>query len=117
MANYNVTITDGAGSQNMKAGDYSVSVTATGYDPSTLAPQTYTAGETAASGGFTVSANGSLTLIFNETGASGGTPVTSGSVVMTDRSGTARYGTPVTIGANGEADFPNVAFISSNVFV
>ena len=116
MANYSVNITDGAGSQSMKAGNYSVTVTATGYDPSTLAPSTFTAGETSGSGAFTLSANGALTLVFNETGASGGTPVTSGSVVMTDSTGTTRYGSPVNIGATGEADFPNVPFDSTTPY-
>ena len=92
MANYNVQITNGSGSENMKRGTYSVTVTANGYEATTLSPVTYTATDDEGSGSFTVSANGTLTLVFNETGAAGGTPVTSGSVVMTDAAGTTQYG-------------------------
>ncbi len=110
MANYNVTITNGFGSLEMKKGTYDVSVTAAGYEATTLTPTTYTAGESAGSGSFTVSASGTLTLVFNDTGAEGGNPVTSGSVVMTDSTGNTEYGTAVNIGATGEAVFSNVPF-------
>lgn len=114
MANYNVTITNGTGSQNMKAGTYSVSaVDAFGYDATTLAPTTYTASQSAGSGAFTLSATGTLTLIVNETGASGGTPITAGSIVMTDSTGNTQYGTAVTINASGEAVFNNVPYGTS----
>lgn len=116
MANYNVEITNGSGSQNMKAGNYTVSVTASGYDATTLSPTSYTATASAGSGSFTVSASGVLTLVFNDTGAQGGTPVTSGQVVMTDQSGNTEYGTPVTIDASGQAVFNNVPFVDQTGF-
>ena len=117
MANYNVEITNGSGSAEMKKGTYSVTVVANGYEATTLSPSSYTATESAGSGSFTVSANGVLTLIFNETGASGGTPVTSGSVVMTDSTGATEYGSAVTINANGEAVFNNVPYNSGTPYV
>ena len=117
MANYNVTITGGTGSESMKKGNYSVTVQASGYEATTLSPTSYTAGTTAGSGTFTLSANGALTLVFNETGASGGTAVTSGSVVMTDQAGTTEYGSPVTIGATGSAVFENVPYNSETPYV
>ena len=110
MANYNVQITNGAGSESMKSGNYTVTVSATGYDATTLSPTSYTAGESAGSGTFTVSANGTLTLVFNETGAHGGTAVTSGTVVMTDSTGQTEYGSIVTIDANGQAVFNHVPY-------
>ena len=111
MANYDVTITNGTGSQNMKAGTYTVSATeATGYDLTTLSPTTYTATTSEGSGTFTLSANGTLTFIVNETGAEGGTPITSGSIIMTDSTGTTEYGTAVTINSSGEAVFENVPY-------
>ncbi len=110
MANYNVTITNGTGSQTMQADTYSVSIEAQGYDPSTLTPKTYTATAEEGSGTFTVTATGTLTLTFNETGAEGGTPITAGSVVMTDATGTARYGTAKDISATGIATFNNVPY-------
>ena len=117
MANYNVQITNGSGSENMKSGNYSVTVSATGYDATSLSPTSYTAGSSAGSGSFTVSANGALTLIFNETGASGGTPITSGSVVMTDSTGNTEYGSAITIDASGQAVFNNVPYDATTPYV
>ena len=117
MANYNVEITNGNGSQNMKKGDYSVTVSANGYEATTLSPTSYSASASSGTGNFTVSANGVLTLTFNETGASGGTAVTSGSVVMTDSTGATEYGSPVNIGANGEAVFNNVPYGAETPYV
>ena len=74
MANYDVTITNGNGSQAMEVGNYTVSATyAPGYDTATLAPTSFAATSTTATGAFTLTATGTLTIIFNETGASGGT--------------------------------------------
>ena len=117
MANYNVSITNGSGSEEMKKGTYTVSVTANGYEATTLSPTSYTATDSAGSGAFTVSANGTLTLVFNETGASGGTPITSGSVVMTDSTGATEYGSPISIGATGEAVFNNVPYSAGTPYV
>ena len=117
MANYNVQITNGAGSQQMKSGNYAVTATASGYEATTLSPTVYTATGSEGTGAFTLSANGVLTLIFNETGASGGTPVTSGTVVMTDAAGTTQYGSPVSISATGEAVFNNVPYDTETPYV
>ena len=116
MANYNVQITNGSGSQAMKRGNYSVTVTANGYDATSLSPETYAVSDAEGTGTFTVSANGVLTLVFNETGAAGGTPVTAGSVVMTDSTGNTEYGSPVTITAQGEAVFNNVPYSSASPY-
>lgn len=111
MENYEVTILDGQGSKAMKPGSYSVSATyAPGYDMSTLGPTQYTASATQGSGAFTLSANGTLTITFNETGAQGGTPITSGSVVMTDSTGSTQYGPVVQVDSNGTATFNNVPY-------
>ena len=115
MANYNVQITNGQGSANMQAGNYSVSVSANGYEAASLSPVSYTA-TSGGVGNFTVSACGVLTIIFNETGAEGGTPITSGSVVMTDESGETEYGSPVSISSNGEAVFNHVPFNLDNPY-
>jgi len=117
MANYNVQITNGVGSQSMQSGTYDVTVEANGYEASTLSPTTFTATAAAGSENFTLCANGTLTLIFNETGAEGGTPVTGGSVVMTDAAGTTEYGSAVTIGSNGEAVFNNVPYGDGTPYV
>ncbi len=110
MANYTVTITNGTGSQAMQRGTYDVTATADGYDVSTLTPTTFTATDAAQTQAFTLTANGTLTLNVNETGAAGGTPITSGTLVMTDSTGTEEYGQPVTIDASGNAVFENVPY-------
>ena len=114
MANYDITITDGTGSQTMNLGNYNVSATyAPGYDMTTLSPTTYTVGTSTQTGAFTLSSTGTLTIIFNETGAQGGTPITSGSVVMTDSTGQTQYGSVVQIDSNGVATFNNVPYGST----
>ncbi len=110
MANYNVTITNGTGSQAMQKGTYTVTATATGYDVSTLTPTTYTATEAEGTETFNLTANGTLTFNVNETGVAGGTPITSGSIVMTDSTGATEYGQPVSISATGDAVFANVPY-------
>ncbi len=110
MANYNVTITTGSGSQAMQRGTYSVEAVARGYDVSTLEPKTFTATDSEASETFTLTANGTLTINVNETGAAGGTPITAGSLIMTDETGANDYGSAVTIGADGNAVFNNVPY-------
>lgn len=110
MATYNVTITNGTGSQRMQIGTYDVTAEAAGYDVSTLTPKTFTATDAPQTQAFTLTANGTLTLIVNDTGAAGGTPITSGSIVMTDETGTTEYGQPVEIGADGTAVFNNVPY-------
>lgn len=115
MANYNVQITNGNGSENMQAGNYSVTVNANGYEATTLSPASYTA-TSGGVGNFTVSACGVLTIIFNETGAEGGTPINSGSVVMTDSTGETQYGSPVSVNEDGEAVFEHVPFNLDNPY-
>ncbi|MBR4270366.1 MAG: hypothetical protein IKQ31_01655 [Clostridia bacterium] len=113
MANYDVTITNGSGSARMKAGTYNVTATAQGYSATSLDPKTFTATASDGSQTFTLLAEGTLELIFNETGASGGTPITSGSVVMTDSTGSIEYGSAVNINSTGVATFANVPFGTS----
>lgn len=111
MAQYNVTIINGSGSQTMETGKYSVSaIYAPGYDMTTLSPTTYSVTSSTKTGAFTISANGTLTIIFNETGEVGGTPITSGTVVMTDSTGTIHYGDVVDIDSKGTATFNNVPY-------
>ena len=114
MANYDVTITNGTGSQTMTIGEYTVSaIYAPGYEMSSLSPTTFNATSTTQTSAFTLSATGTLTIIFNETGAAGGTPITSGSVVMTNQDGTVEYGSAVQVDTNGTAVFSNVPYGSA----
>ena len=114
MANYDVLITNGSGSKNMELGTYDVTATyAPGYDLTTLEPTSYTVNAAGQTGAFTLSASGTLTITFNETGAAGGTPITSGTVVMTDSTGAAQYGPIVEVDENGVATFENVPYGSA----
>ncbi len=110
MANYNVTITNGTGGQAMQTGNYSVSVNAAGYTNSSLTPKSYSATAETGQGVFTLAAEGTLMFIVNETGASGGTPVTSGTIIMTDSTGNTTYGSAESIDSNGNAVFENVPY-------
>ena len=114
MSEYNVTIIDGVGSETMNAGTYAVSaIYAPGYEMESLSPKIYNVSSSTKTGAFTLSANGTLTIIFNETGAVGGTPITSGSVVMTDSTGEIEYGDAVEVDSNGTAIFDNVPYGSA----
>lgn len=114
MTNYDVTITNGTGSETMNKGSYSVSaIYAPGYDMTSLSPTNYTVESSGQTGAFTLSATGTLTITFNETGAEGGTPITSGTVVMTDSTGQTQYGPVIEISSNGVATFNNVPYGSA----
>ena len=111
MSEYNVTIINGTGSTTMNPGTYSVSASYNPwYDMETLSPKAYTATSTTETSEFTISANGTLTIVFNETGEEGGTPINSGTVVMTDATGSVQYGNVVEIDSNGTAVFNNVPY-------
>ncbi len=108
---YQVTITNGTGSLAMQKGEYAVTCTqAQGYNLTSLSPTTYTVTTAPGSQAFTLTADGTLTLTVNETGAQGGTPITSGSIVMTDQTGATEYGSAVTIDQTGVATFNNVPY-------
>lgn len=109
MANYSIDIINGSGSKNIQKGNYAVSVNAKGYfDPTTLDPQIYICAAGSTGEAFTVEGAGTLIFNVNETGAAGGTPVTAGSIVMTDSTGDIEYGAPVAIGTDGNAIFEKV---------
>lgn len=113
MAKYDVTITSGSGSIPMKAGTYTVTVDAPGFDNTTLAPTSYTAPEGEDSATFTVTAQGSLTLVFTDDGTETGTRITGGKIRMTDSEGTTYYTEELDIGEDGEITFANVPFITT----
>ena len=106
---YEITLTNGTATEPMQAGTYSVTcLSANGYDVTSLQPTTCTVTQQEGTFNFTLLANGTLNIEVNETGAAGGTPITSGTLVMTDATGTENYGT-ATI-TDGVATFSNVPF-------
>ena len=112
MAQYVVTITNGTGSQILPKGKYDVTASVPGY-AGTLDPSTFTASELEGNQSFTIAATGTITLHVNDTGASGGTPVTSGSFIRCNSDGTETYGTAKTIDAMGACTFDFVPFGTS----
>lgn len=109
MSQYLVPITNGTGSQRLPIGAYNVTADVTGYT-GVLDPTTFTATGSDGSQAFTIAATGTLTLNVNETGASGGTPVTSGTCIRCSQDGTTTYGTAKTISATGDCIFDHVPF-------
>ena len=109
MAQYNVTITNGEGSENLPLGSYDVTASVTGY-AGLLDPDLFTATAGTGSQAFTIAATGTLTLDVNETGASGGTPIISGTFIRCNQAGTVNYGTAKTVSAIGVCAFDYVPF-------
>ena len=120
MAQYVVTITNGAGSKILPKGTYNVTASVPGYT-GLLSPSTLTVGDTDASQAFTIAATGTMTLNVNETGAAGGTAVTGGTFIRCNSDGSETYGTAKTVDSSGVCTFNNVPFGTSeapiNVYV
>lgn len=110
MSQYPVTITNGTGSGNLPAGQYTVTSNVTGYSNISLDPNTFTATTSTGSRAFTIAATGTLTLNVNETGASGGTPITGGTFIRCNQAGTVNYGTAKTVSALGVCTFDYVPY-------
>lgn len=109
MAQHVVNITNGAGSQALVAGNYTVTAAVTGYT-GTLDPTTFTATSSTGSQAFTIAATGTLTLNVNDTGAVGGAPITSGTFIRCNADGSQTYGTAKSISALGVCVFDAVPF-------
>lgn len=108
-----VTITNGTGTTNLINGAFGVTASVTGYDNTSINPNSVTIEEGTNTYAFTISATGTLTLHVTEDGTASGTPVVGAVFVRTDSSGT-EYGTPVTSNAEGNAVFNNVPFDETN---
>ena len=104
-----VTITNGTGTTNLINGAFGVTASVTGYDNTSINPNSVTIEEGTNTYAFTISATGTLTLHVTEDGTASGTPVVGAVFVRTDSTGT-EYGTPVTSDAEGNAVFNNVPF-------
>lgn len=111
---YNINITNGAGSESILNGNYSVTTSVTGYDNSSILPSSVSVVEGTNEYNFTIAATGTLTLHVTEEGTSSGTAITSGSFVRTDSTGTVEYGNPITIGTDGNAVFNYVPWAASD---
>ncbi len=104
-----VTITNGTGTTELINGTYTVTAEVSGYNNSSINPDSITVDAATNTYAFTISATGSLTLHVTDNGTSTGTPIIGATFVRTDSTGT-EYGIPITTDAEGNAVFNNVPF-------
>lgn len=104
-----VTITNGTGTTELINGTYTVTAEVSGYNNTSINPDSITVDAATNTYAFTISATGSLTLHVTDNGTSTGTPIIGATFVRTDSTGT-EYGTPITTDAAGNAVFNNVPF-------
>ena len=110
---YNINIVNGTGSENILNGQYSVSASSTGYDSTSIDPDTLTVVEGTNEYSFTIAATGTLTLHVSEDGTSTGTSVVGATFKRTDDLGN-EYGDTITSDSSGNAVFPYVPFDGTN---
>lgn len=108
-----ININNGQGSESLINGSYTVEANVTGYENSTINPNTISIVEGTNTYQFTISATGTLTLHVTEDGTSAGTPIVGATFVRTDSTGT-EYGSSITTDTNGDAIFNNVPFDATN---
>lgn len=104
-----IIITNGVGTSDVVNGSYSVTSSVTGYDNTTLNPDSVTIVEGTDQYNFTIAATGTLTLHVTEDGLSTGTPVVGATFIRTDSTGN-EYGNAITTDSTGNAVFNNVPF-------
>lgn len=108
-----VNIVNGTGTSQLINDTYAVTASVTGYDNSSINPNSVSIVDGTNSYAFTISATGTLTLHVTEDGTSAGTPIVGATFYRTDSTGV-EYGTAVTTDSNGDAVFNNVPFADSN---
>lgn len=108
-----VIITNGTGTESLINGTYTVSAQVTGYDNTSIDPNSLTVTEGTNAYSLTIAATGTLTIHVTEDGTAAGTPIVGATFVRTDSSGTT-YGTTITTDSNGDAIFNNVPFDATN---
>ena len=108
-----IIITNGTGTSELINDTYTVTSNTTGYDNSSILPNTVNITEGTNSYAFTISATGTLTLHVTEDGTSSGTPIVGATFIRTDSSGN-EYGSAITTDSSGDAVFNNVPFDSTN---
>lgn len=107
---YSISITNGAGSENILNGSYSVTTSVTGYDNTTINPNSVDIVAGTNTYNFTVAAAGTLSLHVSEEGTSGGEPIVGATFIRCSSDGVTEYGTAKTTNASGVAVFDHVPF-------
>lgn len=110
---YDITITNGSGTEAILNGTYSVSAASTGYDGTTIDPSQVTVNAETDTYEFKIAASGTLTLHVTEDGTSTGTPVEGAVFYRCDSTGNT-YGDSITSGTDGNAVFNYVPYDSTN---
>lgn len=108
-----INITNGQGSEELINGSYTVEANVTGYENTTINPNSISVVEGTNTYQFTISATGTLTLHVTEDGTTTGTPIVGATFVRTDSQGNV-YGTVITTDTNGDAVFNNVPYDATN---
>ena len=108
-----ININNGTGTGQLINDTYTVTADVTGYDSSTINPDSLTVVQGTDSYAFTISATGTLTLHVTDDGTTTGNPIVGATFYRTDSLGT-EYGTVVTTDSNGDAVFNNVPFADTN---
>ena len=109
----NVIITNGTGTTELINDTYTVTAEVTGYNNTTINPNSIIVDAGTNTYSFTIAAEGTLTLHVTEEGTSTGTPIVGATFIRTDSTGT-EYGTTITTDTNGDAVFNNVPFAATN---
>ena len=104
-----ITITNGTGTGELINDTYAVTAEVTGYDNTSIDPNTLNVVEGTDSYAFTIAATGTLTLHVTEDGTSTGTPIVGATFIRTDSQGN-EYGDTITTDDTGNAVFSNVPF-------
>lgn len=104
-----ININNGQGSEELINGQYTVEANVTGYENTSINPNSISVVEGTNTYQFTISATGTLTLHVTEDGTTTGTPIVGATFVRTDSTGT-EYGRVITTDSNGAAVFNNVPY-------
>lgn len=104
-----ITITNGVGSEAIGVGTYTVTADVTGYNNSSINPDSVAISTSTSDYAFTISATGTLTIHVTDTGTSAGTPIVGATFYRTDSTGTT-YGNVITTDSNGDSVFNNVPY-------
>ena len=108
-----VNITNGTGTSELINATYTVEANVTGYENSSINPNSVSVVEGTNSYAFTISASGTLTLHVTDDGTVSGNPIVGATFYRTDSTGT-EYGSLITTDTNGDAVFNNVPFDATN---
>ena len=108
-----INITNGTGTGQLINGIYTVTANVTGYDNTSINPDSLTVVEGTNSYAFTIAGTATLTLHVTEDGTASGTPVVGATFYRIDSTGT-EYGSAIITDSNGDAIFNNMPYASTD---